>query len=110
MGGSRCGRGPGGACGTIEGIRKDALEELVVDFVLTRQWSPELRDAPLDLQQEYVRTFIDDLEVDMETGDIRAQYYVEGDPREHESPLIGYFSPTGSRTPVSWLRTTRPDH
>jgi hypothetical protein len=194
---------PGGACGPVEGIRKEALEILVTDFILEQQWTPEFtrlvqrqvaklgtakanrsRDsvvkelarlkrqksrlvdsikkgvspsaladeindlqrqiesrerelqsrseatsapsissawaaefprkfaaAPLHLQREYVRTFLKDMMVDPDTGEIRVNYYVERGLESHDelmSPQMGSCSPTGTRTPVSWLRTTRP--
>jgi DNA invertase Pin-like site-specific DNA recombinase len=194
---------PGGACGPVEGVRKEALEILVTDFILEQQWTPEFtrlvqrqlaklntakanrsRDstvkelarlkrqksrlvdsikkgvspsaladeindlqrqiesrerelqsrsvttsppstpsawarefprkfahAPLHLQREYVRTFLKDMVVDPDTGEIRVNYFAERGleyPDELKSPQMGSCSPTGTRTPVSWLRTMRP--
>jgi hypothetical protein len=43
----------GGACGPIKGIRKELIEELVVDFVLEQQWAPEFQEmVALELQKQ----------------------------------------------------------
>jgi hypothetical protein len=43
----------GGGCGPIKGIRKELLEELVVDFVLEDQWTPEFQEmVALELKKQ----------------------------------------------------------